>query len=387
MIKTIQFKTDSFLPYLVMANSIIPQKNTMSILANVRMEAVKRENDPFIALTASDTFSWLQVKIPVIDVSEHFVFCIDGRKILAALKNLGKMTACLQLNEESHEATCLYENGKFCIPFIGSEDFPMSPKYSDDVREKDIPTESLLSSLQRIRVDMKENSLVPAASGARIDFLADGMTCVTMDFTKLVRNKDFTITHNGLNPENCGFSLPKKPWITLLNVLESVVGDTVKVKFDDNKVSFSDGASFSLTTCLHTGKYPAYERQIPPTFSREAVADTKNLIDAVKRVMPMGDVSSEAMQASFSDGKVELFTENLDFSTKASETVPCEYRGEPLKIAFNGNGLLSLLQNMGDEKTRILMDANNKPIILKGNTDDERSEYMSLLMPIVMQNT
>lgn len=383
MIKTIQFKTDVLLPYLSAADSLILQKNTMSILSYVVVETKTKEDNPYIVITSGDMDMSLRLKVPVTEVSEvGFSFCIDGKKLLQTLKNLKDTDVVMQLDDEKHEATCLYANGKFRIPFLNSADYPSRMIFSDETKKKTLTAGKMAAAIDNVKEAMYSNTLFPVMNGIHFDFLPDGMLCVAMGMNRLVRYKDLTVTYNGANPENFLFTIPKKPCLALACIFGMVCteDDTIYVESDKNKVAVY-GSNFHLIAKLHEGRFPDYKKFLSLPINSEAWVRKETICEALKRVMPMAG-ESVFVKVSFSEGKADISAEDMNFNLSASETVECEYKGEPMTVGFNGGILSSVIQNVEGEGARILLHNPQSPVIFKEGGENEKYDYLAMLMPM-----
>lgn len=384
MIKTIQFKTDILLPYLSAANSVILQKNTMSVLSYVLVETNKKDEESYVVLTSGDMDENLSLKVPVTDVSEAGLsFCIDGKKLYQTLKNLKDSDVVMQLDDEKHEVTCLYNNGKFRIPFIESKDYPSRMRFAEETKKKSVPVEKMAVAVDAVKDSMSSNPLFLVMNGIHFDFQPDGMLCVAMGLDRLVRYKDLTVTHNGVSTESFLFTVPKKPCLTLACVLDAVgvEGDTLFVESDLNKVAMY-GSNFYLIAKLHEAKFPDYKRFLSLPVNHEVIVNKDAVCEALKRVIPMASAESAFVKVSFSGEILEISAEDRNFSFSASETVECKCQGEPVTVGFNGSVLCSLIQKVEGEDIRILINTPESPVIFKEGSENEGYDYLAMLMPM-----
>jgi DNA polymerase-3 subunit beta len=80
--------------------------------------------------------------------------------------------------------------------------------------------------------------------------------------------------------------------------------------------------------------------------------------------------------------KITISAIDLDFSRSASETINCDYDDNEIKIGFNGINLLSVLQTIDDIDVKVLMKEPDRACIFTRACDDEKTQYISLLMPM-----
>ena len=170
----------------------------------------------------------------------------------------------------------------------------------------------------------------------------------------------------------------------MLSVLSNNQGD-VDLKFNDKCVRFTHNA-FCLTTRLIEGRYPNYDGVIPKDNEITTCINKASLVAALKRVMPMGNTNSELVCLAFTMGNLELSAEDFDFSKSARENVECDFASQEITIGFKSSVLLSILQNIDSEQVKIMLKEPSRAAIFKPATDVESYEYVSLVMPMLINS-
>ena len=102
--------------------------------------------------------------------------------------------------------------------------------------------------------------------------------------------------------------------------------------------------------------------------------------------MPLGSSTTEMTVLDFNGSQLTVSSENIDFSTSASETIACELEGEQIRIAFKGSFLEQSIQNVLTEKVKLLMTEPSRACVIKPFAEQENTEYLSLLMPMQLNN-
>jgi DNA polymerase-3 subunit beta len=86
------------------------------------------------------------------------------------------------------------------------------------------------------------------------------------------------------------------------------------------------------------------------------------------------------VRLAFSPEQLVLEAGGLD-DAQASETLPVNYEGDPMTIAFNPTFLLDGLAALDSDETRMAFTTSTKPTVLTGKPDAD-SDYRYLLMPV-----
>lgn len=388
MIKSLNLKTDEILPALSLVNSVVPSKSSLPILNDVRIETKDDGNGgAYVELTTSDTETWLQVKSTIESGEVGILFCVEAKGLLQALRNLSGQTVTMEIDTDKHNLLCTYTNGHFQMPIEEANEFPMPTVVDGDTIKKNVDKEKLLTSIEKAGFATANDELRPVMNGVRFEFFPDGMVSVASDGHKLVKYKDLTVTHNGTDPVLRGFTLPKKPSHVLLNVLANTIAGNVDICFNERAITFGN-AMFNITTRVIEGRYPNYDSVIPKDNDKSVIVDKNAFICAIKRVLPMGNDSSELVCLTFENETLSISAEDIDFSKSAKENVACNYGREnpPLTIGFKGSALFQLLQNIEGDTAKIEFKEPSRAAIFTEEKPNGIYEYTSLLMPMLMSN-
>jgi DNA polymerase-3 subunit beta len=256
----------------------------------------------------------------------------------------------------------------------------------DGAKTKLMDAKKLLTAIEKAGFATANDELRPVMNGVRFEFFADGMVAVASDGHKLAKYKDLTITYDNSEDQTVyGFTMPKKPCSTLLNVLGSTVAGDIKVMFNDRCFTVNN-TQFKMSARLIEGRYPNYDSVIPKDNDRIVTIAKNDFVAAMKRVLPMGNANSELVALSFSMGMMTISAEDFDFSKSASENVGCDYAQEEFTIGFKGSTLLQLLQNIDTDNVKVMLKDPSRAGVLCEDKPNGVYEYTSLIMPMLIQN-
>ena len=376
------FEVDSILPRLAQCVSIVNTKNSLPILSDLFIETNDLQGD--IVITASDSETWLSVKADVVDADKDIRFFICSSDFYKALSNLKGKTIEMVIDESTHVVTCSHGKGHFSLPYDDANEFPKATPIDDDgetVTTKVIDGSRVLRSLEKAGFAVANDELRPIMNGVHFDFLGNMMVTVATDGHKLAKYSDMTI-QGDMTPS--GFTLPKKPSTTLMNILSGYDGN-IKVVFNDRAVVVNN-KDFKMTTRLIEGRYPNYDSVIPKDNEIEVTVSKQDFVSALKRVLPMSNTSSELVSVKLSMGLLTLAAVDFDFSKSASEDIECDYSGAELAIGFKGSTMLSVAQNIDGEQIKIALKDPSRAGLFTPAKDGETTAYVSLLMPMLIQN-
>lgn len=370
------FNVDEMLPNLAQVVGVVNSKNPIPILGNVVLQT---RSDVGLTITASDSETWLTIKTPCIEFDEPMMFCVLASDIFRALSNLKGKVVTVELDEETHTLKGSYEKGHFALPFESAKDFPRPTMDMSDSLEKTIGAPNLFRTISKTEFGIANDKLRPIMNGIHFDFLPQGMVACATDGQKLAKYTDCTVVL-GDDETAKGFTLPKKPAIIMLGLLNGLDAD-VHVVFNDKCVSFGN-ADFKMITRLLEGNYPNYDRVIPIDNNVETVVSKSEFTEALKRVLPMGDASSQLVKLSFSMGVMTISSEDFNFSKSADESIDCDYSSGEMAIGFNGGYLMDVLSNIDGDNVKICLKNQSSSGLFKPAETHEAEDYVSLLMPI-----
>jgi DNA polymerase-3 subunit beta len=106
--------------------------------------------------------------------------------------------------------------------------------------------------------------------------------------------------------------------------------------------------------------------------------DKVSILQALKRVMPMTNETSNLVVMFFEQGQVTVTADNAVFGKSASETVKCDCDTE-LRIGFKCSDLIELFKNIDDDNIVMEMEDSMKGAIVYASSTYSRDEYASLL--------
>ena len=365
---------------LKMAAKIVNSKNAMPILGDVLFET---KND-VLMITASDGEQWLSQKCEIISSDQELRFCVGATEFTNAINNIGDMPITITLDESTKVFVCEYSNGngKFSMPYENANEYPLSNIDTTDTKDFIVDSKKVLKAIELTGFATANDELRPVTNGIHFDFFEDGMVCATSDGHKLARYKDKTITSNNENGTTPNFTLPKKPANILMSIL-SALDDDVKVSFNDKAISFNN-KDFKLTARLLEARYPNYNAVIPKDNPITITADKNSLLNALKRVLPMANDSSNLVELSFKQGNVTVSATDIDFSKSAQEIVTCDCETE-INIGFKGSVLAEILKNINDDSIVIELSDPSRAGVFYSAFELTREEYLSLCMPMLIQ--
>lgn len=146
------------------------------------------------------------------------------------------------------------------------------------------------------------------------------------------------------------------------------------------------------TTRLLDAEFPKVRQLLPSQHTSMALVQVDSLVQAIKRVALVADRGVQ-VRLSFSDGELAL-SAGGDDAAQASESLPVDFVGEPLTIAFNPGYLLDGLASVHSSRVAFGFTQASRPAVLRpapetlpepdadGALAPIDSDHTYLLMPV-----
>ena len=110
----------------------------------------------------------------------------------------------------------------------------------------------------------------------------------------------------------------------------------------------------------------------------------------LKSIRRLGNYSSQStfqVRLTLGDKGLELTAEDMDFSYKGSESITCDYQGEPMEIGFNSRFLREMVENLDVDVIQMSFSKPNRAaLITPVNQQDENEDVLMLIMPVMLNN-
>ncbi len=355
---------------------VISGKNSLPILDSFLFNV----NNGQLTLTTSDSENMMQTSLALDSQEGDGSFALQSQTILDAMRELPEQPLRFSVDLSLATISISYQGGEYNFTTLNADEYPRMQPMPENVNVITIDSGVLASSLNRSIFATAQDELRPVMNGIYFDLGPDALSIVASDGHKLVRNKNFAIK----SETPASFILPKKPANLLKNILAKDGGDVV-IKFDERnaEIRFADG----LLVCrLIEGRYPNYNSVIPQSNPNQLTIDRRLLLSALRRVLPFGSKSSQLVKFKLTAGSLELSSEDIDYATKAHETLACDYAGQNMSIGFKGSSLTEILSNLdGDQVNVELADPSRAGIIVPVD-QPENEDVLMLLMPMLLSD-
>lgn len=355
------------------AQSVVEKRNTIPILANVRLEAANSRlnltaTDLDIELTESVDCSVIQpggTTVPAHTLYDIVRKLPDGAEIeFVHVEGEGR----LRLRAGS---------SSFSLASLPRDDFPV-------MSEGELPVVFTIPGLELVRLIDKTKFAVSTEetryylNGIYLHAVpnsAEGgqLRAVATDGHRLARVDTALPEGAGVMP---GVIIPRKAVNEIRRLIDGVEAE-VKLCLSETKIRLVVD-SMVLTSKLIDGTFPEYERVIPSGNDKHLSVDPKVFSEAVDRVSTISTDKSRAVKLSMSPQGVTVSAASPDQGS-ASEEIPVGYDSAAMEIGFNSRYLLDIAQQIQGELATLSLNDATSPTIIRDSGD---KGALFVLMPM-----
>ena len=367
------FSVKDFVTALSNVCSVVAAKNSMPILDTVCVSVVDA-SEMGCLLMASDGEMWLSVRTGLLKGDVGLRFCVNAVDFLKILRNLGDVDVDCDVDLSKSTLKCVYDTGYFTLPCLPAVEYPQPPVLSNDViGDIQLVAGDFNRCINAVRFCVADETLRPTLNGVNVSFSDTGITTAATDGNRLARYYDANI----VSGRDFSFILPRKA----VAALSSLAPDKeIHLRIDGRTIDV-ECYSFGMTARLIEGRYPNYNSVIPSTHEISVVLDKSTVLTALKRVVPLGNTTSQLVTFAFSREGLEIEAKDIDFNKSGQESVFCEYDADDIVIGFKGSALIDVFTNIvGDKVNMEITDASHACVFHGGNRD----EYLAVLMPMLI---
>jgi DNA polymerase-3 subunit beta len=169
--------------------------------------------------------------------------------------------------------------------------------------------------------------------------------------------------------------VPRKGVLELQRLLGSEGSVVFEMGSNHIRVGIGD---IRFTSKLIDGRFPEYQRVIPPETNNHLKADRDMFRRALQRAAILSNEKYRGIRLEIRDSGAKIMAHNPE-QEEAEEALEVEYSGEDIEIGFNVNYLLDALGAVDDETVRFsLSDANSSCVITAPDGGDSKYVVMPM---------
>ena len=346
-------------------------RTTIPILNGIKFDLTKEG----LSLLASDSELTIKINIPEKDIKNienTGSMIIQSKYILEIIRKMPSDIIYFEAIDNS-KIKIYTDNNEYNLNCYDIEDYPHISL--DESKEPiTISSDTLKSIINSTSYAVSTQEVRPLLTGINLKINGDMLECIATDSYRLAK-KNVRLD----SPVNAMINivLPGKS----INELEKMLPSETEVVLHifNNKVLFKyDNVQFQ--TNLLSGTYPDTNHFIPNEFAYMINLDLKGFSDAVDRASLLAQSKDKNIVRAVIDDKIMILSSSASEIGKTEEKLNIESSNkEKLEIAFSSKYMLEALKVIKDDNILLLINSDDKPILIKSVNDES---LLELILPV-----
>jgi DNA polymerase-3 subunit beta len=361
-------RKSDLLKELSLLQGIVERKNTIPILANVLLEAVKGS----VSLLATDLDVGLRSRCEA-NVSKPGTLTLPAKKLFEIINALSETEVRISEDKGGKSVTVAAERFESRIQTLPASEFPTPPQ-DGGATEALLPGAALKKMISHTRFAITSEDTRYFLNGAQLVLQPDSMSMVATDGHRLA----FIQVHQppGLK-EKSEVLLPRKTLNEVARLIDG--GSAVEFSQGENHLFFRAEGRLLISRKIDAN-FPAYERVIPKLNDKQIEFDRDRLAAAVRRVRLLSNERSKAVKFVISKDQVEITSSTPEVG-EAHEVLPVDYNGAAMQICFNADYVDNFLGVVETESVKLEFKDEMSQAVMKPIGADGY-EYTYVIMPM-----
>lgn len=344
-------------------HTIVASKSTLSILANVLIEAIEEK----LIFTTTNLQIGIRCQAPA-TVTSPGATTLPARFLFSIVRELTGAEVHVEI-DENNVASIRCGESFFRLLGISKEEFPKVATFEGDpvfsMAQKDLRRMLRKTSFAVSREDPRH-----FLTGMYFSVTDGRLLLVGTDGRRLSRITQEVSVREGYTGN---FIVP----IKAIEELEKMLGEDgdADVHLAGNQVAFRLGTDL-LVSLLIDARFPDYEGVIPKESAATAVLNREEFAAMVRQAALVASEQASSVVLSFSETELVIRAESPEVG-EARVVMPVKYAGKPLPIGFNPSCLRDVLNCMDEEEITLQLLDSISPGIITGE-----GSFLHLIMPM-----
>ncbi|WP_298393915.1 DNA polymerase III subunit beta [uncultured Azonexus sp.] len=365
----IKSQRDTLLAPLQSVSGIVERRHTLPILSNVLLE---KKGDQ-LTLLATDIEIQITTSTTCTGGEGDGAVTVGARKLQEILRSLPDSTE-ITVNLEDKRLQVKGGKSRFNLQTLPADDFPRMTLSEGDTKQFTISQKAFRQLIAKTQYGMAAQDVRYYLNGLLLLVEGKELRAVATDGHRLA----YASVEIETELPRQEMILPRKTVLELNRLLVDS-DDALNITLSSNQVRFAFG-NIVLVSKLIDGKFPDYERVIPPSLRNHMTVGRQMLMQAMQRAAILTNEKFRGVRVVLGENSLKLIAANAE-QEEAQEEIEVQYTGEPIDVGFNVGYLLDVLNNVhSDEIQWSFNDANSSALITVPGND--RFKYVVMPMRI-----
>lgn len=388
-----KFTTSSadLLDALNTASGAVPSKSTLPILECILFE----NKGGTLLLSATDLEISITQEVDVQfaengEAGREEAVAVPARRLIDTLRALPDLPVTFTAGEgeegEDQLAVRLEtDQGEYKMVGHDGADYPDLPELENEESRVELENALLSRAISKTSFAVSQDALRPAMMGIYFEIGPEEGRTVATDGHRLVR----LTLEELVSEEELSFIVPEKALSLAGRVASDQASDEgglCTVSVGEGHVGFNFGEAQVMARLIDE-TYPNYGAVIPDENEKRLTVGREALLAAVKRVGLYSSSTTNQIRLEIEDDRLEVSAEDIERSSKAHETVRCDFDGKgesEMTIGFNANYLNEVLSNLEADDVVFQLSTPNRAGIVTPEEQGEGEDLLMLIMPVML---
>lgn len=367
----IQTNRDEILKPLQAVIGIVERRHTLPILSNVLIE----KTQDGLSVMATDLEIQITATSSCPENYQDFAVTVAAKKLQDICRAFPE-SAQLSLENDDSRLQIKVGKSRFNLQTLPASDFPKLVQSSESKAVIKLPQRTLRNLLNQVQYAMAQQDIRYYLNGLLLVIEPALLRVVATDGHRLSMASHALETERVQDQAIQEVILPRKTVIELIKLLADV-DDEVTIEIGQNQTRFSF-SNIVLVSKIVEGKFPDYNRVVPPNYQNHMEISRSVLHQALQRASILSNEKFRGVRLVLTQDSLRIICNNNE-QEEAQEEIEVNYPGDPLDIGFNVNYLLDVLVNIEEEGVTLSFgDANSSGLI----TVPGKENFKYVVMPM-----
>lgn len=373
----VQCQTRVLQEAIQLVSAVVPSNATRPILLCVFLKA---EKDGLV-VQGTDLEVGLSVRVDEVQVEEPGTIVLSAARLHAILRETQSETVSLEASSDGSQVTLQADGSLFKVPSDASDEFP--------VLEFKPPSPALRTSREVLLRSLRLSAIAAARDATRFqmhsvlfDCRADSLRLVSTDGKRMAISET-TLESGALEGvSDSQYIVPLKGVELLTKILSVEEHEVVELHLDQAEITYASDR-ISLSCRLVEGRFPEYERAVPPDGGQVFDLPCENLAVALRQASLMTTKETNSVLFTFDGDRLVLSTKAANVGESRIElgVDPVDANGGELSINFNPAYLLDLVKVIDTSTLRGRFRDQKTAGVFQ--SEGEQLRYHHIVMPLV----
>lgn len=344
--------------------SVVSTKPVSPILANVLVEAL----DDQIIISGTDLTVSMRCYMDA-KVIEEGSIALPARRFFQLVRELTapQVKISTQTNEIADITT---GTSVFKINGMNKAEFPSLPDLSGSPKAS-FASSQLKEMLSKTAFAAAREDSRYMLNGVQLQIESNQATFIGTDGKRLAKATTTVQVESSIRGS---YVLPLKAIEEMIKMLDESDAQATMLLAPD-KISLESG-QLTLIAKLLSGQFPDVERVIPSQLTHQFSIHREELVSLLRQVSLFTSETSSSVRFTFETGQLHLSAMSSEIG-EGRVSMPVDFTGSRLEIAFNPYYLLDILRHSKDETVRLGLNDPHHPGLI---TDSTQAQFV--LMPM-----